>query len=172
MGKEALPSLCPPGFWFRFNLVRFVLSLWRIRFSFVDSWARDEGLFLDDHVTLWSDSNLSSLVLKPPESRVHSNRSFWVLEKTRSCSVFLRFHPIHGVIHRFLPWTCSQVPCDHACKIWWDLDLIWSSNRQVFQSSRAGKTLFCSGKIFRYRRLNRRSHSFASDQPVSEVFTC
>jgi len=82
MRKEALPSLCPPGIWFRFDLMRLVLCLWRIRFSFVDSWARDEGLFLDDHVTLWGDSNPSSLVLKPPESRVHSNRSFCVLEKT------------------------------------------------------------------------------------------
>ena len=82
MAKEVLPSMCPPGFWFRFNLVRLVLCLWLIRFSFVDSWARDKGLFLDDHVTLWSDSNPSSLVLKPAESRVPLIRSFWVLEKT------------------------------------------------------------------------------------------
>ena len=82
MGKQALPSLCPPGFWFRFNLVCLVLSLWRIWFSFVDSWARDEGLFLDDHVTLWNYYNPPSLVLNSMESRVFSNRSFSRSRKT------------------------------------------------------------------------------------------
>ena len=88
MGKEALPSLCPPGFWLRFNFVHLVSLLVEIRFSFVNSWARDDGLLLDDFVTPWSDPNPSSLGLQPPESRVSTNRSFCVLEKT---PLLLRF---------------------------------------------------------------------------------
>jgi len=76
MGKEVLPSLCPPGFWLRFNFVHLVPRLVEIRFSFVNSWARDDGLLLDDFVTPWSYPYPSRLVLQPPESRVSTNRSF------------------------------------------------------------------------------------------------
>ena len=88
-GKEALPSLCPPGFWIRFDFVHLEPHLIEIRFSFVNSWARVDDLVLDDFMTLLSDSNTSSLVLQPLESRVHLNRSSWrSRENPRSCSLF------------------------------------------------------------------------------------
>ena len=46
------------------------------------------------------------------------------------------------------PWTCSQVPCVHAYKIWWDFDLIWFSNHRVFQVSRAEKSFLGMGRLF------------------------
>ena len=58
------------------------LVLIEFRFSFIDSWPRDDEVFLEDWVTLWSGSNPSSLVPKPPGSRVYSNWRFCVIEKT------------------------------------------------------------------------------------------
>ena len=88
-GKEAQSSLCPSGFWIQFNLVRFVLCFGWIRFSFDESWARDDEWFYDDRVTLCSDSNTPNLVLIPLESRGHSNRSSCrSKENPRFCSEF------------------------------------------------------------------------------------
>ena len=84
--------------------------------------------------------------------RIHElfwNKVFAFLRKPRSCSVIPRFLPNHGVIHRFLPWICSQVLCDHVYKIWWDLDLIWPFDHRVSQEWRAEKFVLGSGRIFR-----------------------
>jgi len=53
-----------------------VPCLIEIRFSVVDSCARDEELVLDDFVNPWSFPNPSSLVLKPSDSRAPLNCRF------------------------------------------------------------------------------------------------
>jgi len=52
------------------------------------------------------------------------------------------------VIHRFLLWTCSQVLCDYAYKIWWDLDLIWPFDHRVFPRTRAEKLFLGTSSFF------------------------
>ena len=61
---------------------------------------------------------------------------------------FIDSPPNHGVIHRFLWWVCSQGLCDRAYKIWWDLDLFWSSNRQVLDRTKSKNRVSASGWIF------------------------
>ena len=109
-GKESQSSLCPLGFWIQFNLVRFVLCFGWIRFSFDESWARDDEWFSDDRVTLCSDSNTSNLELISLESRVHSNRSSWrSIENPRFCSEFFDssqtmewfIDSFHGCVHTY-----------------------------------------------------------------------
>ena len=143
--RRPFPPCALRGFEFISFLFILCLVLIEFRFSFVDSWARVDGLILDVFVTLCSDSKPSSLVLNP-----RNHESPWIevsafLRKPQSCFEFRRFLSNHGVIRRFLPWTYSQVPCDHAYEIWWDLDLIWSLDHRVFERTRAGKrfwTLF------------------------------
>ena len=79
-----------------------MLCLIEFWFSFVDSWARVDGLILVDFVTLCSDSKPSSLVLYPPESRVHLNQSYCVLEKT---PILLGISSIPPK-----PWSDSSIP--------------------------------------------------------------
>ena len=93
-----------------------------------------------------------SLFTQYKTPRIHElfrNEVFAFLRKPHSCSVIPRFLPNHGVIRRFLPWICSQVLCDHAYKIWWDLDLIWPFDHRVSQEWRAEKFVLGSGRIFR-----------------------
>ena len=60
---------------FEFNSISYDLCfvLIEIRFSFVDSRTQDDGLFLDDFVTLRGVPNPSCLALKPSDSRAPSN---------------------------------------------------------------------------------------------------
>ena len=168
MGKEALPSLCPPGIWFHFDLICFVLCLWWIRFSFVDSWARDKGLFLDDHVTLWSDSNPPSLVLNPTESRVFSNRSF---SRSRKTPFLLGNSSIPPK-----PWSDSSILL--VGMFTWSL---WSCLQNlspfvlvlILQSSKfpkfAGWKTFLDS-VFLTTGWTDAFKLYASDQPVSSFF--
>ena len=55
------------------NFFCLVPCLIEIRFSVVDSCARDEELDFDDFVTPWGVPNPSSLVLKPSDSRAPSS---------------------------------------------------------------------------------------------------
>ena len=88
MGKEALPSLCPPGIWFRFNLIPLVLCLWWF-FIFVCVIMKHEIIVL--LWALWGDSIALYLVPNAYDSWALSIRSFCVLEKT---PLLLRFSSI------------------------------------------------------------------------------
>ena len=78
---------------------------------------------LDDFMTPWSDSNPSRLVLKPPESRVSTNQSFFcVLEKT---PLLLRFLSLKSFGDVFLK-SSSSSPQNLSS---FGLDLIPQSSR-------------------------------------------
>ena len=76
MGKEALPSLCPPCF--EFESISYVSCLpWaKFWFSRGYSWCLWSWVVLGDLVTPCCDSNPSILELKSPGSRVLSNPRF------------------------------------------------------------------------------------------------
>ena len=145
------------GLWFVFG--------W-IRFSIVNSWARDERLVLDDFVTLWSDSNTSSLVLQPLESRVHSNRSSWrsrenpvlareFLDSSQTMEWFV--DSFRGYVHK------SFVIMPAKFELLWT----WFVSPIIEVSKDRGLKKNASGLCFSYHRLNRRLWYDASDQPVS-----
>ena len=149
------------------------LVLTEFRFSFVDSWPWVDEVFLEDWVTLWSGSNPSSLVIKTKGSRVYLNWRF--LRYWENPVLAREFLDSSQTLEWFVDSFCGHghksfviVPANFG-EVWTRFDLpiieFWIEPR--------GKTEFLgSGRIFLYRRLNRRLHSFASDQPVSGVFTC
>ena len=153
-GKEAQSSLCPLGFWIQFNLVRFVPYFGWIRFSFYESWARDDEWFSDDWVTLCSDSNTSNLVLIPLESRVHSNRSSWRSKENPrfAWNSSIPPKPWCDLSIPFLDmftsplWSCLQNLSSYG------LDLTLQSSK--FPKVTGWKNI--SGLCFSYHRMNRR----------------
>ena len=92
------------------------------------------------------------------------------MRKPRSCSGIPEFLPNHGVIRQFLPWTCSQVLCDHAYKIWWGLDLIWPFDHRVIQEPQAENFVSGLGLKNCKHRLNRwLSVSLTGDQGFAHI---
>ena len=168
MGKEALPTLCPWGFWYRVNLVNLVPRLDEFRFSFVDSWVWHERLFRGDCVTLWSDPNPFSQVLKPSESRVPLDRSFWVLEKTPILVGISSIPP--------KPWSDSLIPYVDmfTSPLWSSLQNLSSFGLDlILQSSKfpkvAGWKMFLDS-IFLITGWTDALKLYASDQQVSRFF--
>jgi len=135
----------------------------------VNSCARDEELFLDVFVTLCNDSKSSSLVLNPPESRVTTNRSFCVLEKT---PILLRISSTSPKL-----WSNSSIPSVDVFT-----SLLWSC---LWNLVRFGLDLATRSSSFRENTdwkasLDSVSSStgwtdvlklYASDQPVYRSFS-
>ena len=144
------------GLWFVFG--------W-IRFSIVNSWARDERLVLDDFVTLWSSSNSSSLEPNPPKPRVSTNQSSCILEKI---PILLGISLIPSK-----PWSNSSIPSVDVftSPLWpclqilvrFGLDLVTRSSS--FRKNAGWKAFLDS--VFPSTGWTDALKLYASDQPVS-----
>ena len=129
------------------------LCLWRFFISFVWSWSTRLVWFFELFDVILIPLAYCKTSGNPELSWIEV---FAFLRKPRSCSRIRRFLPNHGVIRRFLRWVCSQCLCDRACKFWWDLNLFWSSDRQVSDRTESKNRISASGWVFTYHWLNRR----------------